>query len=554
MQRVLAHVVLAAAATSAAVCPATAPCFNATTSDCRSGDANLSNGLGGSYCALGVGTCQNATLCYDHFSGCVCGGDRPCYDRESRTCGPWQAECAPRASSSFEFCPSSIDAQLDNTRRLETTTDGLSTGAIIGIVAGSIFGVAFCSGFVLGCVKELRRKSDVSRPSNMWAEAGSPLTELAQAPSVLSSPSSPQLYRYSYSPEPRSADSSRTCTPVAQAPVEPPALYSKTYTAATDTTSTFDDGLASIFNLDTLHVKRITAPLLRRSELGRGGYGVVYLADLGGKSVAVKTMLAHGDRDRIQSFLDEIELAAQLKSEYIVTCLGAAWSSPCDIQLVLEYMPGGDLCDYLPSRPAWATRLQYAVDIMRGLVYLHKRSLMHRDLKTRNVLLTQDFAHAKLTDLGVARTVDDHTMTAKMGTCHWMAPEVLRGDRDYNMAADIFSLGVIFTELETCKKPYWELRTRDGAWTLPEYERLGRIATGTLRPSLSPECPSWFRNLGLECLALEPTHRPTLQTLLPAFETALHSAYDASETMSALPQNSTKRDDVSTMPRNATKY
>ncbi|OQR84974.1 kinase [Thraustotheca clavata] len=92
------------------------------------------------------------------------------------------------------------------------------------------------------------------------------------------------------------------------------------------------------------------------------------------------------------------------------------------------------------------------------------------------------------------------------GTPLWEAPEILRGEK-YDYAADIYSFGVILTELDTLQLPYSNLQL--GAWAI-----MDKVKKGTLRPSLSNNCEPWLRNLAEMCLAYDPKSRPSAQNIV----------------------------------------
>ncbi|POM70358.1 TKL/DRK protein kinase, partial [Phytophthora palmivora] len=149
----------------------------------------------------------------------------------------------------------------------------------------------------------------------------------------------------------------------------------------------------------------------------------------------------------VNNFLTEIKLMASL-------------DHPCIVQLV-EFMDGGDLRALLTSydkkhNPVGFddSKVKIALHVAHALTYLHSLNpvVIHRDLKSRNILLTVDL-DAKLTDFGVSRERVDHTMTAGVGTSLWMAPEVLMGER-YDDKADVFSFGVVLSELDLQVLPY----------------------------------------------------------------------------------------------------
>ncbi|KAL3664561.1 hypothetical protein V7S43_010314 [Phytophthora oleae] len=150
---------------------------------------------------------------------------------------------------------------------------------------------------------------------------------------------------------------------------------------------------------------------------------------------------------------------------HIITLIGIAWDSLSDMCVVLEFMDGGDLRTLLTSyeeakHPVGFDKQKatIALHVCEALTYLH--SLMppdiHRDLKSRNLLLNRNF-EAKLTDFGISKERLDQTMTAGVGTSLWMAPEVMLGEK-YDVKADIFSLGVVLSELDVHTLPYTQAK------------------------------------------------------------------------------------------------
>uniref|UniRef100_A0AAV1UPR9 Protein kinase domain-containing protein n=1 Tax=Peronospora matthiolae TaxID=2874970 RepID=A0AAV1UPR9_9STRA len=287
------------------------------------------------------------------------------------------------------------------------------------------------------------------------------------------------------------------------------------------------------------HYRLMHDEVLRGKLVAKGGYGAVYKATFRGKTVVTKQLLPERARDprMLNDFMDEIRTCASLDHPKIVTFIGFTFTSLMDLSAVFEYMPNGDLAALLQkqlkreSRDPTA-RESYgwfhtaessgggrkckslvALDVAEALVYLHsfESPMIHRDLKPNNILLSHTW-EAKLTDFGVSRELrEDQTMTAEIGTISWIAPEVLRGER-YTEKADVYSFGVIMTELDTCRRPYSNGMTDDDRGGNMKHTN-ARIAVlvsaGSLRPSLSPDCPGNVRELIERCLDGNPVNRPS---------------------------------------------
>ncbi|OQS07128.1 kinase [Thraustotheca clavata] len=249
------------------------------------------------------------------------------------------------------------------------------------------------------------------------------------------------------------------------------------------------------------------------SVIARGAYGIVLLGDYQGQTVAIKKLLEYRKGIRqLQQFIDEVSLVAKLTSPYIVQFKGASWTTPADIVLVTEFMDGGDLRIVLDNNSTksftWQNKVSCAMDIANALGYLHTlhTKVIHRDLKSRNVLLNSQM-QAKVTDFGVSRETDDATMTAGIGTFRWMAPEVLL-DNYYTESADMFSFGVILAELSNEIVPYSDKKNASGR-PYTDTAIMTQVMKGELLPNFSDDTPRWFYELGLRCLSLKPEDRPT---------------------------------------------
>eukprot|EP00013_Stygamoeba_regulata_P000785 CAMPEP_0177637278 /NCGR_PEP_ID=MMETSP0447-20121125/4888_1 /TAXON_ID=0 /ORGANISM="Stygamoeba regulata, Strain BSH-02190019" /LENGTH=1321 /DNA_ID=CAMNT_0019139199 /DNA_START=185 /DNA_END=4150 /DNA_ORIENTATION=- len=136
---------------------------------------------------------------------------------------------------------------------------------------------------------------------------------------------------------------------------------------------------------------------------------------------------------------------------------------------VLELMGGGSLFDLLHSAPEKLTQvfrpqraLRWLVDVCEVLDYMHDRELLHRDLKSPNVLLQTDYERAKLTDYGLSRAANmvdaPGIMTAAVGTLSWSAPELVREESDYGKPIDVYAFGMVVYEVITGLVPYQHLK------------------------------------------------------------------------------------------------
>ncbi|XP_063878867.1 interleukin-1 receptor-associated kinase 4-like [Scylla paramamosain] len=208
------------------------------------------------------------------------------------------------------------------------------------------------------------------------------------------------------------------------------------------------------------------------NKLGEGAFGTVYLARvvLGGreKKVAVKR-LASGENKVEDQFKTEIEVLSRCIHENLLPLVGYSCDGP-DWCLVYDYMANGSLQDRLAclggSPPlGWQLRVAIGEGAAQGIVYLHthqERPLVHRDIKSANILLDEHFT-PKVGDFGLVRLGSGGTHTATLiktttvfGTSAYMAPEAFRGDISVKM--DTFSFGIVLLELLTGLPSYQEER------------------------------------------------------------------------------------------------
>ncbi|MGE3320602.1 MAG: protein kinase, partial [Candidatus Berkiella sp.] len=257
-------------------------------------------------------------------------------------------------------------------------------------------------------------------------------------------------------------------------------------------------------------------------KLGQGAYGEVYSGIWRYNQVAIKKLLGTSYNDEaITELQQEAQVLAKVRSDYVVQIKGLAIQSP-HYCLVMELMPKGNLYELLQSEQplGWTQRYQLAQDIGIGLHHLHAENILHRDLKSLNVLLSET-GRAKLCDFGLAKikttTKTQSRMTQtnagaekSVGTLPWMAPELFGLRPKYSTKSDIYAYGIIMWELSARRVPYEDV--------ISEGELRDCIKNGD-REEIPDNTPPSYAKLITFCWAQKPEERPEVEKVLEELET-----------------------------------
>ncbi|XP_074097996.1 mitogen-activated protein kinase kinase kinase 11 isoform X2 [Cotesia typhae] len=245
--------------------------------------------------------------------------------------------------------------------------------------------------------------------------------------------------------------------------------------------------------------------------IGVGGFGKVYRGYWRKHEVAVKAARQDPDEEISvikENVLQEAKLFWLLEHENIVQLEGVCLKEP-NMCLVMEYARGGSLNRVLNGRKIRPDVLvDWAIQIARGMDYLHNKapiSLIHRDLKSSNVLLSEpienddlQYKTLKITDFGLAREVYKTTRMSAAGTYAWMAPEVIK-QSTFSKASDVWSYGVLLWELLTGEVPYKGIDALAVAYG---------VAVNKLTLPIPSTCPQPWRFLMESCWASDSHGRP----------------------------------------------
>ncbi|KAG8093113.1 hypothetical protein GUJ93_ZPchr0012g20790 [Zizania palustris] len=261
---------------------------------------------------------------------------------------------------------------------------------------------------------------------------------------------------------------------------------------------------------DCLDYEILWEDLAIGEQIGQGSCGTVYHALWYGSDVAVKVFSKQEySEEVIQTFRQEVSLMKKLRHPNILLFMGAV-TSPHRLCIVTEFLPRGSLFGLLQrnnTKLDWRRRVHMALDIARGMNYLHHSSppIIHRDLKSSNLLVDKNWT-VKVADFGLSRLKRETFLTTKTGkgTPQWMAPEMLRNEPS-DEKSDVYSYGVILWELVTQKIP-WE--------NLNSMQVIGAVGFMNHRLDIPSETDPQWASLIMSCWESDPRHRPSFQELL----------------------------------------
>ncbi|MDP7035331.1 MAG: protein kinase [Planctomycetota bacterium] len=241
------------------------------------------------------------------------------------------------------------------------------------------------------------------------------------------------------------------------------------------------------------------APSLGRyqliQEVGRGGMGVVYKAydPQLNRHLALKILRDPETNPVVQKrFRREGVLAARLSHPNIIRVFELGWDGdPSEEETIpfiaMEFVEGKPLDQHL-EQLSFSRKLNLLCDILAGMSHAHSHGIMHRDIKPANILIHHD-DHPVITDFGLAKWVNDtDELTVSgliLGTCHYMAPEQIRGDsNELGAHTDVWSLGVLMYLIFTGELPF-----RGKTLNVLSLQILDRLPTPLrkLQPDLPPE-------------------------------------------------------------------
>ncbi|KAM3286515.1 serine/threonine-protein kinase STY17 [Capsicum chacoense] len=247
------------------------------------------------------------------------------------------------------------------------------------------------------------------------------------------------------------------------------------------------------------------------NKVASGSFGDLYKGSYCSQEVAIKVLKPENlNMDMVKEFSQEVFIMRKIRHKNVVQFIGAC-TRPPNLCIVTEFMTRGSIYTFLhKQRGAFKlpTLLKVAIDVSKGMSYLHQNNIIHRDLKTANLLM-DEHGVVKVGDFGVARVqTQTGVMTAETGTYRWMAPEVIE-HKPYDHKADVFSFGVVLWELLTGEIPY--------AYLTPLQAAIGVVQQG-LRPTIPKSTHPKLAELLEKCWQQDPTQRPDFSEILDSLK------------------------------------
>ncbi|PUZ67505.1 hypothetical protein GQ55_3G440800 [Panicum hallii var. hallii] len=274
-----------------------------------------------------------------------------------------------------------------------------------------------------------------------------------------------------------------------------------------------------------------------REEIGRGGFGAVFLGYLENQSPVAVKMRSKTSSQGDKEFLAEAQHLTRVHHKNLVSLIGYCKDKK-HMALVYEYMHGGNLEDRIRGEASaatpltWHQRLKIALDSAQGLEYLHKSCqppLIHRDVKTKNILLSADL-EAKIADFGLMKAFADefktHVTTMPAGTLGYLDPEYYNTSQ-LSEKSDVYSFGVVLLELITGQPPAVPIsdteRIHVALWVRQKLSEgdIASIADPRMRGEYDVNSVWKVAELALKCKEQPSRERPAMAEIVAELKESL---------------------------------
>ncbi|CAM6065270.1 unnamed protein product [Sphagnum tenellum] len=273
-----------------------------------------------------------------------------------------------------------------------------------------------------------------------------------------------------------------------------------------------------------------------KTIIGKGGFGHVYYGKLeDGQEVAIKVLDVKSTQGPSE-FFNEVDVLSKVSHRNLVSLIGYCHEDNQQM-LIYEFMHKGSLRDHLYAEKLdWKSRLNIALNAARGLEYLHSgsnRSIIHRDVKSSNILLSNNMEIAKVADFGLSRLIygEDHithVTTDVKGTTGYLDPEYFT-TRYLSLKSDVYGFGVVLLEIISGRMPVDPTLPNGNAWNLCEWVR-SNLQAGNIDKILDPIVKAsnpqldvlWkVAEIAIQCVEPKSIHRPTMTKVVEELRAAV---------------------------------